>query len=74
MIAAAGYDLLKSAGSLSTGDIPVFAVGFVVSFVSAVLVVRVFVAFVARSSFAAFAWYRIAFGALLLIWYGRHPG
>jgi len=74
MIAAAGYDLLKSAGSLSTGDIPVFAVGFVVSFVSAVLVVRVFVAFVARSSFAAFAWYRIAFGALLLIWYGRHSG
>jgi undecaprenyl-diphosphatase len=74
MIAATGYDLAKSAGALSAADIPVFAVGFVVAFLSAVVVVRAFVTFVARSSFAAFAWYRIGFGVLLLIWYGRHPG
>jgi undecaprenyl-diphosphatase len=74
MIAATGYDLAKSAAVLSAADIPVFAVGFVVAFLSAVVVVRAFVTFVARSSFAAFAWYRIAFGVLLLIWYGRHPG
>ncbi len=74
MIAATGYDLAKSAGALSAADIPVFSVGFVVAFLSAIVVVRAFVTFVARSSFAAFAWYRIAFGVLLLIWYGRHPG
>ena len=74
MVAATGYDLAKSAGTLSASDLSIFAVGFVVAFVSAVLVVRAFVAYVARSSFAAFAWYRIAFGALLLIWYGRHVG
>lgn len=73
MVAATGYDLAKSAATLSAADIPLFAVGFVVAFVSAVVVVRAFVAFVARSSFAAFAWYRIGFGVLLLIWYSRHP-
>jgi undecaprenyl-diphosphatase len=74
MIAATGYDLLKSAGALSAADISIFAVGFIVAFVTAVVVVRAFVAYVARSSFTAFAWYRIAFGVFLLIWYGRHPG
>jgi undecaprenyl-diphosphatase len=66
MVAAAGYDLLKSLDVLSAGDVPVFAVGFVVAFASALVVIRAFLGFVARSSFGAFAWYRIAFGALLL--------
>jgi undecaprenyl-diphosphatase len=73
MVAATGYDLAKSAGALSASDFGIFAVGFIVAFITAVVVVRAFVAYVARSSFAAFAWYRIAFGVLLLIWYGRHP-
>jgi undecaprenyl-diphosphatase len=72
MIAATGYDLAKSAGILSRADIPLFAVGFLVAFLSAVVVVRAFVAYVGRSSFVAFAWYRIAFGVLLLAWYSRH--
>ncbi|HEX5631595.1 MAG TPA: undecaprenyl-diphosphate phosphatase [Gemmatimonadales bacterium] len=67
MVAAAGYDLLKSLDVLSARDVPVFAVGFVVSFASALLVIRAFLGFVSRSSFASFAWYRIAFGALLLV-------
>jgi undecaprenyl-diphosphatase len=73
MVAATGYDLAKSAGALSASDFGIFAVGFIVAFMTAVVVVRAFVAYVARSSFVAFAWYRIAFGVLLLIWYGRHP-
>lgn len=66
MVAAAGYDLLKSLGVLSMADVPVFAVGFLVSFASALVVIRAFLGFVSRSSFAWFAWYRIAFGLLLL--------
>ncbi len=67
MFAATGFDLLKSLDSLSAADAPVFAVGFVVSFISAVFVVKAFLAFVSRRSFVGFAWYRIIFGALLLI-------
>jgi undecaprenyl-diphosphatase len=74
MVAATGYDLAKSASALSSADVPLFGVGFLVAFLTAVIVVRAFVAYVARSNFAAFAWYRIGFGLLLLVWYWRHPG
>jgi undecaprenyl-diphosphatase len=67
MLAATLYDLLKSWASLAPTDLPMFAVGFVVSFVSAVVVVRAFLVYVSGHSFVAFAWYRIAFGALLLL-------
>lgn len=74
MIAATGFDLFQSAGSLSATDVPIFAVGFGVAFLSALVVVRAFVTYVARSSFVAFAWYRIAFGLLFVAWHARHPG
>ena len=74
MIAATGFDLAQSAGSLSAADVPIFAVGFGVAFLSALVVVRAFVSYVARSSFVAFAWYRIAFGLLFVAWHARHPG
>jgi undecaprenyl-diphosphatase len=67
MLAATSYELLKSWSSLAPTDIPMFAVGFIVSFVSALVVVRVFLTYVSRHSFAVFAWYRIAFGVLLLL-------
>jgi undecaprenyl-diphosphatase len=66
MFAATLYDLAKSAGALSPTDVPYFATGFAVSFVSALVVVKAFLAYVSHHSFAAFAWYRIGFGALLL--------
>jgi undecaprenyl-diphosphatase len=71
MVAASGYDLLKSRDALSVADVPMFAVGFLVAFASALVVIRAFIGFVSRSSFAAFAWYRIAAGALLLAWLRR---
>jgi undecaprenyl-diphosphatase len=71
MVAASGYDLLKSRDALSMADVPMFAVGFLVAFASALVVIRAFVGFVSRSSFAAFAWYRIAAGVLLLAWLRR---
>jgi undecaprenyl-diphosphatase len=67
MLAATLYDLLKSWSVLAPADVPMFAVGFIVSFLSAAIVVRAFLAYVSNHSFAAFAWYRIGFGALLLV-------
>jgi undecaprenyl-diphosphatase len=67
MFAATLYDLFKGWDSLSAGDVPFFAVGFVVSFVSALIVVRAFLSYVSRNSFAVFAWYRIGLGVLLLL-------
>jgi undecaprenyl-diphosphatase len=67
MLAATLYDLGKSWSVLTPGDAPMFAVGFVVSFISAIIVVRAFLAYLSGHSFSAFAWYRIAFGALLLL-------
>lgn len=69
MVMASGYDLFKSRDVLTAADLPVFAVGFVVSFLSALVVIRAFLAFVARRTFVPFAWYRIGFGGLLLLWY-----
>ncbi len=66
MFAATLYDLLKSRDVLSMADAPAFAVGFVVAFGSAVIVVKAFLGYVSRHSFAVFAWYRIALGLLLL--------
>jgi undecaprenyl-diphosphatase len=67
MFAATLYDLASSGSAVTAADAPVFAVGFVTAFVSALVVVRAFLRFVSHSSFAVFAWYRIAFGALLLL-------
>jgi undecaprenyl-diphosphatase len=67
MFAATLYDLLKSRHALSVADAPAFAVGFLVAFVSAVIVVKAFLGYVSRHSFAAFAWYRLIFGGALLL-------
>jgi undecaprenyl-diphosphatase len=67
LTAATLFDLYTSRGLLNAADIPVFAIGFVVAFVSALIVVRAFLRYVSHRSFAAFAWYRIVFG-LLLLW------
>jgi undecaprenyl-diphosphatase len=67
MLGAAVYDLYKNWSLLSVADLPVFAIGFVAAFVAALLTVRALLAYVARHSFRPFAWYRIAFGGLVLL-------
>jgi undecaprenyl-diphosphatase len=67
LVAAGAYSLWKERGLLSLADLPMFAVGFVVSFVSALLCVRWLIRYVSRHDFVPFAWYRIVFGALVLI-------
>lgn len=61
------YDLWKSREMLSTDGLPGIAVGFVVSFVSAIVVVRWLLRYVAHNDFKAFGWYRIVFGILVLV-------
>ena len=70
MFAATAYDLYKNWALLSVNDLPVFAVGFVASFLAAMVAVKAFIKFVSNNSFAPFAWYRIAFGIFVLAtWY-----
>ena len=67
LIAAGAYDLLKHRSLLSIEDVPAFAVGLVTSFVSAFICVRWLIRYIATHDFTAFAWYRIVFGAIVLI-------
>jgi undecaprenyl-diphosphatase len=67
MFAATLYDLSKSLHALRAEDLVVFGVGFVLSFITALIVVKTFLVYVSRHTFRPFAWYRIAFGAVILI-------
>lgn len=66
MFAATLYDVYKNYSLFTASDLPVFAVGFLAAFVSALLAVRGLIRYVSGHSFNAFAWYRIAFGLLIL--------
>ncbi len=60
------YELYKARALLDADDLGVFAVGFVFAFLSAFLCVRWLLRFVATHDFKPFAWYRIAFGIVVL--------
>ena len=68
MLAASGYDLLKTGARLDAGAWGTIAIGFAVSFVVALLVIRWFIGIVTRHGFAPFAWYRIVAGTVGLVW------
>lgn len=55
-------------------DVPVFAIGFAVAFVSALIVIRTLIAYVSRNTFRPFAWYRIVFGVILVALYWNSRG
>lgn len=65
MIGATVYDLYKSRDTLSTDGATMIAIGFVVSFLSALAIIKPFLGFVARRGLIPFAWYRIALGLLI---------
>jgi len=69
MFAATGYDLLKSWKLLSANDLAMFAIGFVAAFISALLVIKMLLRFVATHDFKVFAWYRIIFGVIVLLYF-----
>ncbi len=67
MLGATVYDLYKNRHTLDFSGATVIAVGFVVAFLAALLVVRWLVGFVSRHGFGVFAWYRIALGIVMLV-------
>jgi len=68
MIGASTIELARHGDSLGTVGLGEIALGFVVSFVVALLVIRWFIGIVSRRGFAPFGWYRIVVGALALGW------
>jgi undecaprenyl-diphosphatase len=66
LVAAGGYDLWKNRALFSADDIGTFAVGFIAAFISAFVVIRWLIRYVATHDFKPFAWYRIVFGAVVL--------
>ena len=66
MVGAAVYSGYKYRDLFQPGDLPVFAIGFVVSFIFAMIAVRGLLKFIANHSYAVFAWYRFVFGLLIL--------
>jgi undecaprenyl-diphosphatase len=66
MFAATLYDVYKNWSLLHSADLPVFAVGFVAAFIAAMLTVKALLRYVSNHDFTVFAWYRIAFGIIVL--------
>ena len=64
MAGAFAYDLYKNWANLAPEDIKGIALGFVVSFIAGVIVVRYLLEFVSRHGFAPFAWWRIIVGGM----------
>lgn len=65
--AASLFSLAKAFGTLGRADVAPLAVGFVVAFVSALLVIRTFLVFVRSHDFRVFGWYRISVGVLVFL-------
>ena len=66
LIGAGAYSLIKERALLSMADAPLFGVGLLFSFISAWLCIRWLLKFIATHSFVGFAYYRIAFGLVVL--------
>ncbi len=75
LIGAGVYSLIKEREHLSMADLPMFAVGLLFSFLSAWLCVRWLLRYISSHTFVPFAWYRIAFGLIVLFtsWTGLVP-
>jgi undecaprenyl-diphosphatase len=67
MVGAFVYDFYKSRAEMTTDHLGIIAVGFVVSFITAIIVVKAFLAYVTRQGFQLFAWWRVIVGTLGLI-------
>lgn len=67
LIGAGAYSVWKERGALSMADLPMFALGTVFAFASALLCIRWLIRYVSTHDFSAFAWYRIVFGGLVLL-------
>jgi undecaprenyl-diphosphatase len=69
MVAAFGYEMFKNRHALSADDLGYIAIGFVTSFVFALVAVKALIRYVMRHDFNAFAWYRIVLGIAVLAYF-----
>ena len=69
--AASAYSLLKNPIALSGNDLIILSIGFVTAFVSALVVIRLFLQYIRNKTFAPFAYYRIALGIVVLLFFAR---
>jgi undecaprenyl-diphosphatase len=67
MVGAFAYDFYKNRGEMTVDHLGIVAIGFVVSFITAIIVVKTFLSYVTRRGFALFAWWRVIVGTLGLI-------
>jgi undecaprenyl-diphosphatase len=67
MIGAFAYDFYKNRAEMNADHIGIVAIGFVVSFITALVVVKSFLSYVTRNGFTVFAWWRVIVGTLGLI-------
>lgn len=67
LMGAGAYSVLKNRHLLEAADVPMFAVGLVFAFFSALLCIRWLIRYVSTHDFTWFAWYRIAFGLVVLV-------
>ena len=67
MVGAFAYDFFKNRAEMTTDHIGIIAIGFVVSFITALVVVKTFLSYVTRHGFVLFAWWRVVVGTLGLI-------
>jgi undecaprenyl-diphosphatase len=67
MLAASGYDLIKSDFTFSSSEWLLIGVGFIGSFITALLVVKWFIKFVQKNTFIPFGIYRIVLGVIFLL-------
>jgi undecaprenyl-diphosphatase len=67
LMGAGAYAVYKYRQLLSVADLPLFAIGTVFAFFSALLCIRWLIRYVSTHDFVPFAWYRIAFGAIVIL-------
>src|SRR6201992_845787 len=67
MVGAFAYDFYQSRSELTADHLGIIAIGFAVSFVTAIIVVKTFLNYVTRNGFTLFAWWRVVVGTLGLI-------
>jgi undecaprenyl-diphosphatase len=67
MIGAFAYDFYKNRSEMTTDHLGIVAIGFVVSFIVAMIVVKTFLSYLTRHGFTLFAWWRVVVGTLGLI-------
>jgi len=67
MVGAFAYDFYKNRADMTTDHLGIIAIGFVVSFITAMVVVKTFLTYITRHGFTLFAWWRVIVGTLGLI-------